>query len=243
MDFMKSLLALLSICFLFSPNSYAEKLIVGTSFFDPPMEMQATKSGVFMGFEIELIKEVCRRIKATCVYKPLPFEDIMAQTLAGKVDLGIDGFFITKERMADYLFSEPYLQTKAQLFTVADSNIDSSNVNTGRRIGVEAGTVFKALLLNTYNNIKVVGYKRQEDMLQDLADHKIDLIMFDLIGASYWVNSSQGTFKLVGKAASVGMGYGILANRSKGALITRINSALNDMENDGTYLSIYSRYF
>lgn len=239
---MKALIALF-IFSLISPFSYAEKLLIGTSPFDPPMEMQATKEGVFTGFEIDLVNEVCRRIKATCVYQPMTFEDIMISVLGGKVDLGIDGFFITNERLAYYLFSLPYLQTKAQLFALADSNINSTNINTGNRIGIEAGTVFQGLLLKKYDNVKVIDYQRQQDMLEDLADHKLDMIMFDFIGASYWVNNSQGVFKLVGDPISFGMGYGILANQNKGELMVRINKALTDMQNDGTYVSIYSRYF
>jgi len=239
---MKTLLALLISCLICS-SIYAEKLIVGTSPFDPPMEMQATKNGVFTGFEIDLVNEVCRRINATCIYKPMAFEEIMKAIETGKVDLGIDGFFITKERLAYYLFSQPYLQTRAQLFTTADSNINSININTGKRIGVEAGTVYKSLLLQRYNNVKVINYDNQQDMLQDLVDHRIDLIMFDLIGASYWVNNSQGVFKLVGEAIPFGRGYGIMVNPNQGTLLSRINNALSAMQKDGTYLAIYSRYF
>jgi arginine transport system substrate-binding protein len=239
---MKMVITLLVFCLMSSPL-FAEKITIGTSPFDPPMEMQATAAGVFTGFEIDLVNEVCRRIGASCVYKPMTFKEIMIDVYNGKLDLGIDGFFITNERLVDYLFSLPYLQTKAQLIALADSKISVSNVNTGLRIGVEEGTVFKSLLLKKYDNIEVIEFKTQPIMLQDLSDHKIDLIMFDYIGSSYWVNNSGGAFKLVGEPTAMGMGYGILANRTKGPLIARVNKALNDMENDGTYLSIYSRYF
>ena len=239
---MKTLISLFTL-YLISHSLWAEKLIIGTSSFDPPMEIQATKDGVFTGFEIDLVNEVCRRIKSTCVYRSMSFKDVMIRTLDGRIDLGIDGIFITNERLAYFLFSQPYLQTKAQLFAMADSHIDSSNVNSGLRIGVEAGTVFKNLLMKTYNNVKVIDYPNQPDILQDLSDHKLDLVMFDYISASYWVDNSQDAFKLVGNAIPIGMGYGILANRNKGDLMARINKALYDMENDGTYVSIYSLYF
>lgn len=239
---MKILLALLLFT-LMSANLFAEKLIIGASSFNPPMEMRATTNNVFTGFEIDLLNEICRRINATCVYEPMTFEDIMKAVATGKVDLGIDGFFITQERLASYLFSLPYLQTKAQLLTTVDSNIDSTNVNTGKRIGVEAGTVFKSILEQKYDNVKVISYDNQQNMLRDLADEDIDLIMFDFIGASYWVHTNPANFKLVGKAIPFGMGYGIMANLNQGALIYRINNALDAMERDGTYSSIYSRYF
>ncbi|WP_115707012.1 transporter substrate-binding domain-containing protein [Legionella sainthelensi] len=228
---------------LMSTSLFAEKLIIGASSFNPPMEMQATTNNVFTGFEIDLLNEICRRINATCVYEPMTFEDIMKSVATGKVDLGIDGFFITQERLGYYSFSLPYLQTQAQLLTTIDSDVDSTKINTGKRIGVEAGTVFKSILEQKYDNVKVIAYNNQQNMLRDLADHDIDLIMFDFIGAAYWVHTNPDYFKLVGKAIPFGMGYGILANLNQGALISRINNALDAMEKDGTYSSIYSRYF
>ncbi|WP_232220274.1 transporter substrate-binding domain-containing protein [Legionella tunisiensis] len=225
------------------PSLYAENLVIGASPFNPPMEMQATKNGVFTGFEIDLMDEICRRINATCTYKPMTFALLMKTVAAAKVDLGIAGFFITKERLAYYLFSTPYLQTKAQLFSRVGSNIDSSNINTGKRVGVETGTIFKSFTMQMYNNVKIVEYINQQDMIQALSEGDIDLIMFDYIGASYWVNSNPNQFKLVGEATPLGMGYGVLANLNRSRLISRINNALSSMENDGTYLAIYSRYF
>lgn len=50
-------------------------------------------------------------------------------------------------------------------------------------------------------------------------------------------------FKLVGKAIRSGDGYGIMANKNNADLITQINKALLQMENDGTYLRISNTYF
>ncbi|WP_133127283.1 transporter substrate-binding domain-containing protein [Legionella nagasakiensis] len=237
------ILVILLFPFLMCSKLFAEQLIVATAPFDPPMEMQASNNGVFVGFEIDIVDEVCRRINASCIYKAMSFNDIMIAVQAGTVDLGINGFFITQARLKYFLFSLPYLQTKAQLFTNADSNINSNNLNTGQRIGVEKGTIFQNLLLEKYNNVNVITYTEQQDMLHDLENHKIDVIMFDYIDASYWVDNNPENFKYVGAPISIGMGYGILANINSIQLINRINNALIDMENDGTYLSIYNRYF
>jgi ABC-type amino acid transport substrate-binding protein len=239
--FMKRLLIIFLSLLLSSPL-WAERLVIGTSPFDPPMEIQTAKNNMFSGFEIDLVNEVCRRIQATCVFEPMSFEDIMKAVSAGKVDLGMDGFFITPERMKQYLFTQPYLQTKAQLLSLRDPQINAATIN-GRTVGVEKGTVFKELLLKLYANIDVVEYDNQQEILEALSDGKIDLVMLDFIGATYWVNNSQGGFQLVGAPMPFGFGYGIMANFNKAALISRINKALEDIENDGTYLAIYSRYF
>lgn len=237
------ILGVLLFSFLMCSQLLAEQLIVAASPFNPPMEMQASDKGVFVGFEIDIVNEVCRRINASCIYKAMTFSDIMAAVQAGEADLGIDGFFITQARLQHFLFSLPYLQSKAQLLTNADSNINDNNINKGQRIGVEKGTIFQDLLLEKYNNVQVITYAEQQDMLHDLESRKIDLIMFDYIDASYWVENNPQNLKYVGAPIPVGLGYGILANINNAQLIIRINKALIDMENDGTYLSIYNRYF
>lgn len=236
------LLFILFMSLFISLPLWAERLVIGTSPFDPPMEIQTAQNNTFTGFEIDLLNEICRRINATCVYQPMSFKGIMDAVTSGEVDLGMDGFFITPERMKYYLFSQPYLQTKAQLFSLSVTQINNTTIN-GKSIGVEKGTVFKSLLLQLYADVNVIEYDNQQEILEALSDGKIDLVMFDFIGATYWVSNSQGSFHLVGPAIPFGLGYGIMANVNKTALISRINQALEDMENDGTYLAIYSRYF
>ena len=41
----------------------------------------------------------------------------------------------------------------------------------------------------------------------------------------------------------MGEGYAIMAHKNNSDLIKKINQALLDMEQDGTYLRIYNRYF
>lgn len=229
--------------FIINNSAYAAPLIIGTLAYDPPFETASDKTGDFFGFDIDVMNEICNRLRATCKYKSFPFEQLLHETQFGKLDLAIAGISITAEREQFALFSLPYLASKAGLLTKSSSAITKFSDVNGKRIGIEAGTVFKGIVLKKFPNVKLVEYKEQNDLFQAVADNNVDLIMLDEASAKYWISNNGDLFKLVGGPISIGVGYGIMANLNNSALINQINGALISMENDGSYLSIYNRYF
>ncbi len=239
---MRLLLACL-LSMLAPASLYAEQITIGTSAYDPPFEMAADTKGNFFGFEIDIMNQICKRIQVTCQYKPFTFVNLLRATQAGEVDLAISGISITKQRQAFYLFSVPYLASKAQLLSQSTAAFNGRNNNDRLRIGVEAGTLFKRLAETKFSRYKLIEYKTQNEMLEAIVNDDIDLIILDAVSAKYWVVNNEGLFKLVGDAMPLGIGYGIMANASKAALIDRVNQAIVSMQNDGTYLAIYKQYF
>ena len=228
---------------LFNNYIYAEQLIIGTLAYDPPFETAADQKGDYFGFEMDLMNEICRRMNDQCKYKPFYFKQLMIEVQSGTIDLAIAGITITNNRRLSYLFSLPYLKSNAQLLTTSTSNINAPKDINGKRLGFEAGTLFKKLVQQKYNNMTIIEYKTQTDLFQGIANNEVDIIILDEISATFWVTNNNSQLKLVDDSIPVGEGYGIMANFSKQDLISRINNTLIDMENDGTYLAIYKRYF
>ncbi len=61
--------------------------------------------------------------------------------------------------------------------------------------------------------------------------------------AKYILNNSSSNYKIVGKKIPLGQGYSIIALPQNKALIIAINKCLLNMETNGTYLTIYNKYF
>ncbi|HAT9593342.1 TPA: transporter substrate-binding domain-containing protein, partial [Legionella pneumophila subsp. pneumophila] len=49
--------------------------------------------------------------------------------------------------------------------------------------------------------------------------------------------------KLLGDSFPFGVGFGVVARLDQAELIEKINQALIEIENDGTYLKIYNLFF
>lgn len=90
-------------------------------------------------------------------------------------------------------------------------------------------------------NIKV--YPKITVLISALNNHDIDVALMNANVAKYLLNNILKGFQLVGKPITVGNGYGIIALKKNAAIITKINEALLQIEADGTYLTLYRKYF
>ena len=163
-------------CFLLHAKAFSGSMIVGTLPYAPPFEMIADKQGHMAGFEIDLMNEICRRIKETCLYKPLTFKELFVEIQSGKIDVGMAAVAITSERQWLYLYSLPYLQAKGQLLTTNDSAAHGIKDLAGKRVGVEAGTLFKTIGQTMLKDSTVVEYPSQQDMYQAVANKTVDAL-------------------------------------------------------------------
>ncbi|MCX8084461.1 MAG: transporter substrate-binding domain-containing protein [Calditerrivibrio sp.] len=82
------------------------KLIVGMSTF-VPWAMQ-TKSGDWVGFEIDVAKRLAKDMGVTAEFVPTKWSGIIPSLLTGKYDIIIGGMGITPERALKVNFSIPY---------------------------------------------------------------------------------------------------------------------------------------
>lgn len=231
-------------CFVFlvSTNLFS-KIIVGTLSYDPPFEYVVNKKNFLSGFEIDLMNNICKRINEQCEYKTLLIKQIFSGISEDTLDIAIAAITITKERQAEYLFSIPYLESKYQLMTTMKSPFQKTPDVNGAVLGVVRGSIFKQIALSIFTKITLQETASDNELYFSLIQGKVQAILLDHQMAKFWLSNNSNTFKLIGKGVSIGDGYGIITNKGNEALIQKINKALQDMENDGTYVALYEQYF
>ena len=226
------------------PSLYAQNITVGTTSDYPPFSSLADKKNHFFGFDVDIMSEVCKRIKQNCLFKPFTFNQLFTQIKSGGIDLAIAAITITTELQQSFLFSYPYLESNAQFMTLADSAIKTPGDINHKKIGVRQGTAFKTLAINLYKDqVTILEYPEISDLLDNLANKNVDIILVNALAAKSWEANNDNVYKLIGTDIPIGKGYGIMANTGKEPLIQQINQALLDIESDGTYLKIFNRYF
>lgn len=235
---------LLYILLLILPLSSAQALVIGTSQNNPPFSSASDEKGHFYGFDIDIMNEVCKRIKAPCTYKTLIFNEIFTELMSNKIDIAIAAIIITEDRSLYFLFSIPYLESNAQFITQKQSPINTPEDIKNKRIGIRQGTPFATVAHKIYGNqVSIIEFDEVSDLYDALKQDKIDVILTNDASARYWYANNSDLYKLIGTQIPTGEGYGIIANKGQEKLISRVNEALLHMEEDGTYLSIYTRYF
>lgn len=230
--------------FMLTTSSYAQTLTIATTADNPPFSSKADQKNHFYGFDLDLMTEVCKRIKVKCNYTNLGFDNLFAAVNNKQIDLAISSIIITPDRQLKYLFSLPYLASHVQFVSNQHTLIDSPDDIKNKRVGVRRGTPFMKFAQMLYQNqVTVTEYSYIPDLFQALSTNTVDVILIDKDAAQYWYANNSTLYKLIGPPVPFGGGYGIMTKLGGEALIKEVNSALLQMEADGTYLKLYTRYF
>lgn len=99
--------------FYFQPQNRSEQkrnvdqLIVGTNAMFPPFEYK--EDGVLAGFEIDLMQEIGAYLRKDVVFKDMPFDSLLMEAQAGRVQVIAAAMTPTQERRKQLLFAKEYL--------------------------------------------------------------------------------------------------------------------------------------
>jgi polar amino acid transport system substrate-binding protein len=162
------------------------KMIVGTSADYPPYE-SVDDAGNFVGFDMDMIREIGKRMGVEVEIKDMAFDGLIAAVQEGKIDAIIAAMQATPERLEQVDFSEPYhFQTDAFLVGGdSDIVIEKPTDAGGHSIGVQTGTTHERWVQE--NLIKpglitedqLFRYERVDQGALDVAAGRLDILLIN----------------------------------------------------------------
>jgi len=239
-----------AVMWFFCTITYAISITIGTTSNNPPLASQADTKNHFFGFEIDIMNALCTRLSLTCAYLPIQIGQLLSYFQSGSIDIALAQVIRPSRPVPGFVFSLPYLKAGGRLMTLASSSINTPKDLVNKTIGVRLGTfgqqtVFQYYLLNLYQNqVKIKGYYLQNDLMGALSNNQVDAVFSVSVILDYWNNNNSGLYKPIGGIYDIpGNGYGIMATDKYTDLMNQINAELLKMRADGTYDTIYNRYF
>ncbi|KTD57598.1 transporter substrate-binding domain-containing protein [Legionella shakespearei] len=226
--------------------SFGATLKVGVGVSGAPIvEKVASEHGpYYFGFCIDLMDNICARIDQQCVYKQITLNDQFESLNNGDIDLLVLVSPYSPEDLKQYAMSIPYAVSKIQFVALQNSPIDDLADIKNKKIGVVKTTFYNLLLRSPFHNQnQIIAYKSDSELLTDLAQKKIDVIVLNNVVAYRLKTNDLYNIKFVGKDMPLGEGYGIIALPDKTSLINEISKAILSLQKDGTYVSIYQKYY
>ena len=115
----------------------AKKIIMGLDDTFAPMGFR-DESGELVGFDIELAKEVAKKLDVEIEFQPIDWSMKETELNTGNIDLIWNGYSITEERKEKVAFSTPYLANSQIVVTLADSSIVKLADLEGLAVAVQA---------------------------------------------------------------------------------------------------------
>ncbi len=222
----------------------AGKLTVCTHLAYKPFQFK-DDSGKIVGFDVDLMDVVAKSLGATKEIVDIDFAQITSGAVfaAKKCDTGAATITITEERSASAPFSDPYFSATQALLVKSDSGIKDLVDLKGKVLAVQTDTTGQVY---AEEHKAEFGYtvKVYDDMptganavLAGNADANINDN-----GVVYDFAKDNPTTTVV-KEFATGEKYGFNVSKDNAALLTAMNAALKAAKADGTYNTIYKKWF
>ena len=272
---MKAKLALVALAFAVAAVSASAKewktVRVASEGAYPPWN-SIDPSGKLIGFDIDVMNEVCTRVGLECTMQAQEWKTIIPSLNAGKYDAIIAGMMITEKRLEAIDFAGPYAKTPSTLAVAKGSplasykskidrveltdiapeeqaEIDSfRELLKGKVIGVQISTTHAAFLDKYVGEgaVTIRRYDTQENLDMDLQAGRIDAAEASLSVWSPRIKEKPDDYILVGPLWSgdvLGMGNGIGIRKEDTELKALFNKGLDSAMADGTLKTLALKWF
>jgi len=214
-------------------------LVVGIEGAFPPFNM-FDENGQLVGFDVDIAREVARRLGVEVRFVPTAWEGIVVGLLIGNYDVIISSLAITPERQERVAFTQTYYRSGAQIVVRSGSDITGVGDLRGRRVGATIGTTYLDTLEEL--GIPAIGYESDLPAFQDLALGRLDAVVTDRLVAIMIINERGYDMRLVGELLFT-ENIGIAVRHQDEDLRIAIDEALTAMYEDGTYSAISHKWF
>jgi len=207
-------------------------LKIGTDATYLPFEVRDPQTGELVGFDIDLMKEICRRLQIKPEFHVVSFDGIIAGLKTKKYDVIISAMTITEERSKEVSFSIPYyLAGQSIAVHVENNTIRGLEDLKGKKIGVQLGTTGE-IEARKIKDAQVVPYEDINTAFIDLANKNLDAVIND-IPTTRAIVSAKKNLKIVGALLTKEY-YGIAVRKEDATLLQQINRVLEEIIKDGT---------
>jgi len=222
-----------------SSGGGGEKLTVGSDIPYPPFEQG--KPGHYTGFDIELMEAIGEKIGRTPEFQDTSFETIFRDVGQGKFEAVISAATITPEREKEVAFSDPYYLSEQAILVKEGSDIKGLAELEGKIVGAQQGTTGLELGKEKANASELRPYPEGPDAINALKAGTVEAVIIDAPVAQNAVEEEGGVE--IAEKVPTEETYGIAVAKDNTELLDEINQGLEEVINDGTYTTIYEKWF
>ena len=227
------------------------KLIMVTNASFPPYEMTDDQNNV-IGIDPDIAQAIADKLSLELVIDNIDFDAALISVQENRADVMLAGLTYNEDRDLVMDFTDPYA-TGVQVIivregdtTIAGTNDDlqlvdaDGNVLEDIQIGVQRGTTGENYCQGAHGVDHVTSLDNGSLAVQALLNGQVDCVVIDNGPAQSYVEATPGLEILEG--AYVVEDYCAAVDQGNEALLTAVNTALNELIDDGTVQAIMDKY-
>jgi octopine/nopaline transport system substrate-binding protein len=245
------------------------KVRIATEGAYPPWN-NMTSAGQLEGFELDLAKDLCARMKVECEIVAQEWDGMIPGLQSGKYDVIMAGMSVTDERKQAIDFAGPYALDPSVFSALSDSDLQKAEVPTGlvdlgkagdqekqaieamaealdgMTVGVQVSTIQQNLLQEHMPGITVQTYDKVDSMALDLTSGRIDAMLADKSATQSVIEAQGGNVKMFGPdfmRGVLGIGVGAGVRKDDTDLKALFDKAIAEANADGTVGKLSTQWF
>ena len=212
-------------------------LTMGTNAAFPPYEYKDGDD--IVGIDAEIAQALADKLGLQLEIVDMDFNSLITSIQSGKIDMSLAGMTVTEERKQNVDFTDSYATGVQVIIVKDDSDIVDDNLE-GKMIGVQEGTTGHLYCSDDWGEENVIAYTNGATAVQALVQGKVDCVVIDQEPAKAFVEANEG-LKILDTAYTT-EDYAAAVSKDNPALTAALNSALQELKDDGTIQGILDKY-
>jgi polar amino acid transport system substrate-binding protein len=222
--------------------SAQQPIRVGANIGNVPWQFQ-NERGEFVGFEIDLMNEVGKRLNRPVEFVNIPFQGLFAAVQSGQIDAAVSSITITRKRLESVSFAQPYYDSDQSLTVTKASGIKDLAGMKGKVVGVDTGSTGDMWTTENLARTGIKEVRRFEGLnpaMLDLAAGRLDGYISDIPALLYYVKDKP-QFAVVERIRTTEQ-YSVMFAKDS-PLAPRVNEAITAMKTDGALAKLHEKWF
>ncbi len=216
-----------------------EPLTVGSDIPYPPFEQGRAPN--YTGFDVELMEALAENIGREAEFQDTSFDTIFRDLAQGRFEAVASATTITDEREETVDFTNPYYFSEQAILVKEGSDVDSVEKLSGATVGVQQGTTGEEFVEEKGDAGELRPYPQGPDAVNALKSGVLDAVVLDIPVAENAVDAG-GDIE-ISAAIPTEEEYGFVVPQGDEELLEEMNEALEELKDDGTFTTIYEKWF
>lgn len=227
----------------------ADEVTVGITSTAPPFVDVDADGRLIGGFNVDLARLLCQRMGRTCSLEKASFPQLLTRVEEGTFQVGFANLLKTPDREQKMLFSVPIWRSTSSFVARAGTPaLDPVKARQSARICVVRKTLQEAYLTQQPGPAaNVVPVSTHAELFQGLRAGHCDAALLPTVqGLSFLASPEGAGFDYSGpplQEPNVSGNVHIVVTKGRPELLKQINDAFAEINRDGTYRTLITRYF
>ena len=194
-----------------------------------------------VGIDAEIAQAIAEKLGMELKIEDMQFDAIIPSVTSGKSDMGMAALSVTEERKASVDFSETYADSALQILVKSD-NADITDLDTlaGHKVGVQTGTTGDLKATEVVGDENMERFNSYFEAIESLKQGKVEAVLIDKAPAKVFLAQNED-IKKVGDDLDKEE-YAIAVAKGNTELVEKLNTAINELKEDGTLDEIMNKY-